>query len=91
VRSRDHLQMLSQTSRVRRTTKKASHVPSGFAHAFHSFLEGVVGLLRCVEIVNSAMIATIYSRIRTPVASISHRNRQLTAGSPGRSQPLVSR
>jgi hypothetical protein len=65
VRSRDHRQMLSQISKARRTTQKASHVPSGLPHASHSFLVGTVGLVWCVEIVKSVMIAIIYSQNRT--------------------------
>jgi hypothetical protein len=62
VRSRDQRQILSQISTTRRTTQRASHVPSGFPHASHSFFDESTGLLRCVEIVRSVMIAIIYSR-----------------------------
>src|SRR6266705_2113108 len=62
VRSRDQRQMLSQISRKRRTTQRASHVPSGFPHASHSFCGGNVGLGRCVEIAKRVMIAMICSR-----------------------------
>lgn len=51
--------MLSQISRERRTTQRASHVPSGFPQAFHSFCDGTVGLWRCVEMVKRVMIAII--------------------------------
>ena len=61
VRSRDQRQTLSQMSSARRTTQRASHVPSGFPHASHSFFDSSVGLLRCVEMVRSAMIAIICS------------------------------
>ena len=65
MRSRDQRQRLSQTSRKRRTIQRASHVPSGFPHAFHSFSDGMVGLLRCVETVKRVMIAIICLRNRT--------------------------
>ena len=65
VRSRDQRQRLSQTSRARRTTQRASHVPSGFPQASHSFLSGSRGLLRCVEIARRVIIAIICSRTRT--------------------------
>jgi hypothetical protein len=50
---------LSQISRKWRTIQRASHVPSGFPHAFHSFWSGLVGLVRCVEMVKNVMIAII--------------------------------
>jgi hypothetical protein len=65
VRSRDQRQILSQISRERRTTQRASHVPSGFPHAFHSFCAGTVGLWRCVETVKRVMIAIICSRTKS--------------------------
>jgi hypothetical protein len=65
IRSRDQRQILSQTSRARRTTQRASHVPSGFPHASHSFFSGTIGLLRCVEIARMVIIAIICSRTRT--------------------------
>src|SRR6266702_6016112 len=62
VRSRDHRHMLSQTSRERRTTQRAFQMPSGLPHASHSFRLGIMGLLVCVEMVRSVMIATICRR-----------------------------
>ena len=80
VRSRDQRQILSQRSRERRTTQRASHVPSGFPQASHSFCDGFVGLRRCVETVKSVMIAIIYFLEPNPNKGYAARHRQGQSG-----------